>query len=55
MVQDEGVRNLTAIDAPPPVKMTLPGIIGEIIKLVAHHTAVTSRTYHEIASIPSYA
>jgi hypothetical protein len=28
--------------------MTLARIVGPIMKLVAHHTAITSRTYHDI-------
>jgi hypothetical protein len=55
MMQNEGIINLTAVDAPPSVEVTLPGIIGIIIKLVAHHASLASGTYHDIPSIPSFA
>lgn len=48
MMQNEGIINLTAVDAPPSVEVTLPGIIGIIIKLVAHHASLASGTYHDI-------
>jgi hypothetical protein len=48
MLQDEGIRNLATVDTAPPVKMTFPGIIGKIIKLVVHHAPTTSRTHHDI-------